>query len=202
MNRLSKLLICIGVIFLLCTGALAGFCVLDAEQAEAAVSEAYEAVWTVRNSDAESEPGTSAEPAPEPEKQMRELTVDGVAYVAILELPELELTLPVISQWSDSNGKTAPCRYSGSVYRDDLILCGHNYASHFGKLRELTAGDRLAVSDMDGNRFSYEVTGAEILAADEVEELAAGEWDLTLFTCTAGGKQRFVLRCKRLSGDR
>ena len=29
-----------------------------------------------------------------------------------------------------------------------------------------------------------------------MKELLSGDWDLTLFTCTLGGKSRVVVRCK------
>lgn len=199
--KIGKILGGAGVIFLLCAGCLSILRIGQAWEAEFSASEAYEAIMDIRISPAEPEVKVSGDLAPEPDRQMREETVNGVAYVATLEIPELDLMLPVISKWSDPNGKIAPCRYSGSVYNDDLILCGHNYPSHFGKLKDLTAGDRIAVSDMEGNRFCYEVDGTEILSADEVEKLAAGEWDLTLFTCTPGGRQRLVLRCKRLTAE-
>lgn len=30
---------------------------------------------------------------------------------------------------------------------------------------------------------------------EEIEAIWEGEWDLTLFTCTVGGKNRVVIRC-------
>jgi sortase A len=31
-----------------------------------------------------------------------------------------------------------------------------------------------------------------------VEEMESDEWDLTLFTCTIGGKSRVTIRCERV----
>ena len=132
---------------------------------------------------------------------MQERIVDGIGYIGILELPSLSLKLPVISNWSSENGKIAPCRYSGSVYQNDLILCAHNYDSHFGKLELLEVGDSVKFTDMSGNELSYQVQQSQILDGTDVENIRKGDWDLTLFTCTPGGKQRYAVRCKRIVSD-
>ena len=132
-----------------------------------------------------------------PNIEMPVVNVDGRDYVAALSIPALNLELPVISQWSYAALKTAPCRYLGSAYTDDLILMAHNYASHFGGLKNLQPGDSVQLTDMDGNLFSYEVVELETLDGTAVEDMEAGDWDLTLFTCTYGGKSRVTVRCER-----
>ena len=142
---------------------------------------------------------TEPEKHPEQTEVMTERIVDGIGYVGVLRIPVLDLELPVISSWSTENGKIAPCRYSGSIYQDDLILCAHNYESHFGKLKQLTIGDAVEFTDMDGNCFFYQVLETEILNGTDVEKIRDGDWDLTLFTCTPGGKMRYSVRCGKLS---
>ena len=71
-----------------------------------------------------------------------------------------------------------------------------NYQSHFGRLKELLPGDLVQFTDVDGNVFSCSVVETEILEKTDVEELESGDWDLTLFTCTIGGKTRVTVRCK------
>ena len=51
-------------------------------------------------------------------------------------------------------------------------------------------------TDMDGNVFSYQVADIEILQPGDVEELCSGEWPLTLYTCTIGGRTRITVRCE------
>ena len=70
---------------------------------------------------------------------------------------------------------------------DTLILCGHNYRSHFGKLKKLREGDEVSFTDMDGNVFLYEVALVETLMPTAIEEMESGGWALTMFTCTIGG---------------
>lgn len=131
----------------------------------------------------------------QPDMTMPVVTIDGYDYIGWLELPTLGLELPVMSEWSYARLKIAPCRYTGSVYSGGMVLAAHNYASHFGKLAQLSPGDAVVFTDADGHVFSYAVADVEILQPTAVEEMTAGEWPLTLFTCTYGGRTRLTIRC-------
>lgn len=124
-------------------------------------------------------------------------TVEDRDYIGVLEIEPLNLELPILSAWSYPNLKLSPCRYKGSVYLDNMILCAHNYTSHFGQFKYLNPGDKIHFTDVDGNQFHYLIDYIEILAPTDVEELEVGDWDLTLFTCTVGGRSRIVVRCTR-----
>ena len=132
-----------------------------------------------------------------PTMEMPTVEVDGNFYIGILEIHALELSLPVISEWNDTRLKQAPCRYKGSVYLDNLIIAGHNYKKHFGGLKNLQIGDTITFTDMDEHCFSYTVTALEELDGTAIEAMESGDWDLTLFTCTIGGKKRVTVRCKK-----
>jgi len=121
--------------------------------------------------------------------------IDGEEYIGILNIPALDLSLPVISQWNLPALKKAPCRYEGSVYTGDLILCAHNYDQHFGRLQQVKAGDRIEFEDMNGNLFIYQAVQFEQLGKKQVNEMHQGDWDLTLFTCVKGGQKRHTVRC-------
>lgn len=122
--------------------------------------------------------------------------VEGNGYIGVLEIPVLEMTLPVMSDWSYSGLRIAPCRYSGSVYTEDMVVAGHNYSTHFGGLGGLSPGAQVIFTDIEGNRFVYEVTEMEVLEPSEGEKLLSGEWNLTLFTCTPGTQGRVTVRCR------
>ena len=129
-----------------------------------------------------------------PDMEMPVETINGTDYIGVLTIPALELELPIISQWNYPNLKTAPCRYSGSAYLNNLIICGHNYISHFGNLKNLREGDLAVFTDMDGNRFTYKMVERETLLPADVDAMESGDWDLTLFTCTVGGQSRVTIR--------
>ena len=101
-------------------------------------------------------------------------TINGIDFIGVLRIPTLELELPVISEWNYPNLKSAPCRYSGSAYLNNLILCGHNYASHFGSLKTLSEGDIATFTDIDGNVFIYKIVEWETLNPTDIEGRESG----------------------------
>ena len=132
-----------------------------------------------------------------PEMDMPETEIDGTKYIGTLEIPKIALDLPVISEWSYPNLKIAPCRYSGSVYLDNMVIAGHNYKTHFKELESLSAGDTVVFKDVDGNEFEYAVGAKEVLPPAAIEEMPSGEWDFTLFTCNRTGTYRIAIRCDK-----
>lgn len=131
-------------------------------------------------------------------KNMPVKKVDGIKYIGELKISKLRLDLPIQESWSYRKIKKTPARYDGSIYNKDLILLAHNYRSHFGTLMQLKRGDELQFQDMDGNLFFLQVVKQEVIQATDIERLYRGDWDLSLFTCTIGGRERVVIRCKMI----
>ena len=126
--------------------------------------------------------------------------LDGSLYIGILEIPSLSLSLPVMENWDYDKLKIAPCRYTGNLYADDLVIAAHNYASHFGKIGTLSNGAELIFTDMKGEKHIYTVCDLEQIPGTAVEQMqfgSADDWDLTLFTCTLNGQSRVTVRAER-----
>ena len=133
----------------------------------------------------------------EEDKKMAEIEIDGYPYIGYLSMPTLGKELPIMSTWSYPQLKVAPCRYSGSLRGEDLVLMGHNYVSHFGPISRLEIGDPVIFTDVYGNITEYVVVGKDILDPSAVDAMTAGDFDLTLFTCTYGGSNRVTIYCDR-----
>lgn len=129
--------------------------------------------------------------------EMTEVEIDGYAYIGYLSIPCLNLELPIMADWDYTRLKIAPCRYTGSVRGEDLVIMAHNYVSHFGQLSALSEGDSVVFTDMDGISTNYTVVAQDILDPTAVEEMTSGDFDLTLFTCTYGGQSRVTVYCDR-----
>lgn len=129
---------------------------------------------------------------------MREVEIDGYAYIGYVAIPSQDRTLPVMSEWDYTRLRIAPCRYAGSTKSDNLVIAAHNYDRHFGPIKNLSVGDEVYFTDMDGVVSYYEVAEVDIFQPTAVEEMTSGEFDLTLFTCTYGGKTRVTVRCERV----
>ena len=136
------------------------------------------------------------------DREMTVTAIDGWDYIGYLSIPSIGLALPVMNEWSYAGLKIAPGRYAGSVFTDDLVICGHNYARHFSPIKRLAVGTEVQFVDMDGREWDYTVSKVEVLQPTQIEEMVGkteeGDWDLTLFTCTTGGSARCAVRCTRV----
>ena len=160
------------------------------EETETAAEEA-EDEESVEDPEAEE----AAEEEEDTEEEMTAVTVDSYEYIGYLTIPSLDLELSVMSSWSYPKLKISPCRYSGSIAGGNLVICAHNYSRHFGRIKNLSEGDDVYFTDMDGNTYHYEVAEVTTLAPTAIEEMTSSGYDLTLFTCTYGGKSRVTVRC-------
>ena len=190
-GKLGTLLICLGAVMVLAATALFSWNWRESNTA----GELSDEVLPLLVEEIRERKDVPADPL---SPQMTAVLIDGYEYVGFLSLPTLELELPVISQWDYPALKVAPCRYSGSLYQDNLIICAHNYASHFGKLKELQPGDIVLFTDMDEHVVTFQMVERETLNPMDAEGMEAGDWDLTLFTCTIGGQTRVTIRLERV----
>lgn len=140
-----------------------------------------------------------------PDRDMPTTAIDGYNYIGVLEIPELNIKLPVMSEWSYNLLNISPCCYSGSVYKNDLVIAAHNFYSHFGGLGQLSVGSKVIFTDIEGNVNNYNVVWSEILQPNQTEQMLEekenDQWDLTLFTCTISGATRFTVRCAKINED-
>ncbi len=126
------------------------------------------------------------------------MTVAGASYCGVLEMTSINLELPIQADFSYDNLKSSPCIY----IQDDneaLVIAAHNYAAHFGSLPQLSIGDAVTYTTLDGSVYAYTVS--EIVTIEETD-LAAIEGsadELVLFTCNINNNsQRVVVRCNLL----
>ena len=131
-----------------------------------------------------------------PNAEMPTITIDGRRYIGTLSIPSLSIELPILKEYNEAAMNIAPCLYQGSIYTNDAIIAGHSYRSHFGPIHNLSEGDTVSFTDADKNEFVYQVLSVEIIDGIDVEGLFAGDWDLSLFTCTADSLHRVVVRCR------
>lgn len=124
--------------------------------------------------------------------------VDGYECIGYLSVPDLNLNLPVLAKWDYDRLDVAPCRQFGSANTNDLVIAGHNYENHFGRLKLLNPGATVIFTDMDGVENKYRVWIIDTLSPTDVSKVQNSGYDLVLYTCTLGGKNRVTLFCNRV----
>ena len=63
------------------------------------------------------------------------------------------------------------------------------------KAAYLACPTKILFTDLDGNVTHYAVAEIQVLGPGQVEDMTSGDYPLTLFTCTYGGKSRITVRC-------
>lgn len=130
------------------------------------------------------------------------LMLDGEKYIGIIEIPSINIKLPVQSSCSLQQLRQSPCRYDGNLNDGTLIICAHNYRSHFGYLKDVSIGSKVYFTDVNKHIYTFEVSDKMDINGYDVEKMRQTDyWDLTLFTCTYGGRSRTTLRCIRLCSE-
>ena len=204
MNRkIGNTLILLGLLLLLGAGGLTAYNIWDGIRAERASQH------IIQEMDIGQDLVEALDREPDDDSEMPVIEVEGYYYIGILEIPSLQLTLPVMDRWDYTRLKISPCVYSGSYKTDDLVICAHNYARHFSPVKWIDMGTDVYLITVDCRVYHYKVTNRETLKPDLVENMIentnnttdgtiTNEWDLTLFTCNTGGQTRCAVRCARI----
>lgn len=129
-------------------------------------------------------------------EEMPIVNLDGERYIGILDIPKLNLSLPIMADWNETRLRRTPCRQFGSLTEENLVIAGHNYRAHFARLRSMQPGDTVTFLDMNGVTHSFHVNHVEILPEDAVEAVQNSGYPLTLYTCTTGAEERVVVFCE------
>lgn len=208
-NKGGTVLITMGLLLMAAALFLALFNLRENDRAEETAADTVQQLMAALHAEpAESIPEQTDPAAPaeseeveipdyilDPNREMPVQNIYGYDYIGMLEIPSLDLLLPVMAQWDYTRLQIAPCRYSGSPYLGNFVIAAHNYPSHFGNLYTLSEGDEVTFTDMARNVFTYAVVTVETLQPTAVEDMTSGDYDLSLFTCTVGGNYRVTVRC-------
>ena len=194
-------LILAGLTLFFAAGGLAVYNYADDSRASSQSAAVLDALAEAITQNAEEKAAEAAVPAPaDAVPEMATVVKDGNEYIGVIEIPSLDITLPVLADWSYEKLKISPCRYTGSYYTDDFVICAHNYRSHFNGLRWVDMGAEVLFTTADGVLYRYVIVNRETLQPNENEAMTNpdADWDLTLFTCYIGGATRCTIRCQRV----
>ena len=185
LTRPRLLLVAAGALLLLAGALLAGQNLLTERRAARQTADLLAAVET-----------RIAAPADLPAPEVTGDPWAGYEVIGVVGLPDLGLSLPVLADYTQDLLAVAPCRYTDDLALEpgQLVVAGHNYRTHFGRLGELAPGSRITWQNLDGVTYTYTVTEVTEIDAGDREALEQGDWDLTLFTCDVTRTRRILVR--------
>ena len=185
LTRPRRLLVAAGALLLLAGTLLAGQNLLTERRAARQTADLLAAVET-----------RIAAPADLPAPEVTGDPWAGYEVIGVVGLPDLGLSLPVLADYTQDLLAVAPCRYTDDLALEpgQLVVAGHNYRTHFGRLGELAPGSRITWQNLDGVTYTYTVIEVTEIDAGDREALEQGDWDLTLFTCDVTRTRRILVR--------
>ena len=127
---------------------------------------------------------------------MSALAIDGTDFIGLLELPQYGCALPVCADWGAV--EQYPCRLEGSVYDRSIRIGATTQAGQFEFYQQISVGDRVTFTDMEGNRYTYAVT--DIRYARHADQAALTQRDaaLVLFIKNTHALEYLLLYCTPL----
>ncbi len=147
------------------------------------------------------------EEAPTTPDMQEHVTSTGELYTteSILDIPNLGIHYPVLSEQSDELLKISLNKYWGPKPNEigNYCVVGHNYKNGkmFGKLNQIQNGDTVTLTDAAGRTVQYAVYNKYIVDPEDrscTSQLTGGYRELTLITCTNYGQDRLVVKCREI----
>lgn len=138
---------------------------------------------------------TPGVPGMYPDSCMPVLEIDGVDYVAMLEIPLLGVRLPVADNWDSEKLSDSPARFFGSAYDQTLVIGGADYPQQFAFCDKIEHGTKVIVTDLTGAQFSYTVSRIDRAKDAENQWLMNTDYDLTLFCRDMYSMEYIAVRC-------
>ena len=132
-----------------------------------------------------------------------ELDGNSTTVIGIIEIPNINIKYPILSNISDELLKISPCRFYGPLPNEkgNLCIAAHNYDDDrfFGNLHKLNIGDMINIYDSSNNVTPYYVY--DKFESSEKDTSCINQdvhvlKELTLITCNNLNKNRLIIKSK------
>ena len=128
---------------------------------------------------------------------MSTLSMDGIDFVGLLEIPRYGSVLPVCAGWGTPS--KYPCQFYGSIYDRTMQIGGTSQKGQYDFYREISVGDAIYFTDMEGNRYAYSVTDVRYEKSADQTALQKKDASLTLFIKNIYALDYIIIFCDVLS---
>lgn len=123
--------------------------------------------------------------------------------IAAINIPKINISYPVINDYSEENLNIAPVKYIGPEPNTigNFVIVGHNNwnKTFFSNLHKLEKNDIVELTDIYGNKITYKVYDKYEVNQDDfscLDQNTNGNIELTLITCIKYQKsKRLIVKC-------
>ena len=122
--------------------------------------------------------------------------------IGIIEIRSVNLKNVIVESTDKKYLNHHVCHFENSAMPGEdgnFALAGHSstyyYNQVFNELHKVKIGDEIIIKTMN-DEFTYTITETIVVESDEIEVLDQDmtKKEITLVTCTNGGKQRFIVK--------
>ena len=122
--------------------------------------------------------------------------------IGIIEIKSVNLKNVIVESTDKKYLNHHVCHFENSAMPGEdgnFALAGHSstyyYNQVFNELHKVKIGDKIIIKTIN-DEFTYTITETIVVESDEIEVLDQDmtKKEITLVTCTNGGKQRFIVK--------
>ena len=122
--------------------------------------------------------------------------------IGIIEIKSVNLKNVIVESTDKKYLNHHVCHFENSAMPGEdgnFALAGHSstyyYNQVFNELHKVKSGDEIIIKTIN-DEFTYTITETIVVESDEIEVLDQDmtKKEITLVTCTNGGKQRFIVK--------
>lgn len=133
----------------------------------------------------------------------KEPTFQGFTVIGTIEIPKIKLSYPILKETSESAiERSVAMQYGvGPNKPGNTLIIGHNYRNgqFFANNKNLSIGDKIYITDLDGQRLSYTIYDKFETTLEDTAFLTRntnGAREISLQTCTDDGVLRLIILAK------
>lgn len=124
--------------------------------------------------------------------------------LGIIKIKKININEPILKENTKKAYDVSVVKMSGPKLNSNgnVSIGGHNYmkGNFFIKINRLKKGDKIEITDLDNIKLNYYVYDYGVASIDDSSYLAQPKElntkEITLVTCTDGGKQRYYVKAK------
>lgn len=132
------------------------------------------------------------------------IEIKGHQVIGIIKIPTINMEYPILETTTAETLNLSITKFWGNEINEvgNVTLAGHNNLSGvmFGKIKKLKIGDVIELTDMQNITLKYEIFKTYIIDPNDISCILPeneGTREITLITCTTGGKNRYIVKARQ-----
>lgn len=132
------------------------------------------------------------------------IEIKGHQVIGIIKIPTINMEYPILETTTAETLNLSITKFWGNEINEvgNVTLAGHNNLSGvmFGKIKKLKIGNVIELTDMQNITLKYEIFKTYIIDPNDISCILPeneGTREITLITCTTGGKNRYIVKARQ-----